>query len=144
MRTAIRTGNGVFGLLLLAFAIFEAVKHGGWATPLLFVGLIAPDLVFLIGIGVHTERGVLPRRVVPFYNTTHFWPLPVLLLVYFTFFAGANFVPGFTLGLAWLAHICLDRSLGYGLRRWDGTQASSFARKPELARPSGSRARNRA
>lgn len=70
----IGAGSGVLGLFLLAFAIFEAVKHGGWAVPLLLAGLIGPDLTF------------------------------------------------FTLGLAWLAHICLDRALGYGLRTREGAQ----------------------
>lgn len=122
MRTATRILNGVFALFLLAFAIFEAVKHGGWAVPLLLAGLIGPDLTFLIGIGVQTEHGVLPRRVVPFYNLAHRWPLPVLVLAYFGLFTTAAAAPGFTLGLAWLAHICLDRALGYGLRTREGAQ----------------------
>jgi hypothetical protein len=35
--------------------------------------------------------------------------------------AGGTAVP-FTFGLAWLAHIALDRALGYGLRTADGWQ----------------------
>ncbi|TNC24382.1 DUF4260 family protein [Amycolatopsis alkalitolerans] len=123
MRAATRTANGILGLFLLAFAIFEAVKHGGWAVPMLLAGLIGPDLTFLIGIGAQAGHGVLPRRVVPFYNVAHLWPLPVLALVFFTLLVGS--VPGFTLGLAWLAHICLDRALGYGLRARDGTQRAA-------------------
>ncbi|WP_037322606.1 DUF4260 family protein [Amycolatopsis thermoflava] len=118
-----RTAWALAGVFLLAFAVFEAVKHGGWTVGALLLGLIGPDLTFLAGIGAPpAERGVLPRRVVPFYNAAHHWAGPVVLLVVFSFVASPA---AFTLGLAWLAHIVVDRAFGYGLRTADGRQRAT-------------------
>jgi hypothetical protein len=115
-----RIAWAVAATFLLAFAVFEAVKYGGWTVGALLLGLIGPDLTFLTGIGAGPiERGVMPRRVVPFYNAAHHWALPVVLLVVFSF---VTTPAAFTLGLAWLAHIAVDRAVGYGFRTADGRQ----------------------
>ncbi|GAB3581336.1 DUF4260 family protein [Amycolatopsis endophytica] len=118
-----RVAWALVAAFLLAFAVFEAVKHGGWTVGALVLGLIGPDLTFLAGIGAGPiERGVLPRRVVPFYNAAHHWAPPVVLLVVFSFVASPA---AFTLGLAWLAHIAVDRVFGYGLRTAEGRQRAA-------------------
>ncbi|NIH81730.1 DUF4260 family protein [Amycolatopsis viridis] len=109
--------------VLLAFAVFEVVQHGGWALGALLLGLIGPDLTFLIGIGAPVvERGALPRPVVPFYNAAHHWAGPAVLLVVFSLVTSPA---AFTLGLAWLAHIAVDRVFGYGLRTAEGRQRTA-------------------
>ncbi|MDQ0376409.1 DUF4260 family protein [Amycolatopsis thermophila] len=116
-----RIAWAVAAAFLLAFAVFEAVEHGGWTVGAVLLGLIGPDLTFLAGIGAPPAgRGILPRRVVPFYNAAHHWASPVLFLVVF------SFVPNtFPLALAWLAHIAVDRVFGYGLRTADGRQRAA-------------------
>ncbi|YAL83670.1 DUF4260 family protein [Dermacoccaceae bacterium W4C1] len=120
-------------VVLLPFAIFEAVKYGGFAWAALGLGLIGPDLVFLAGIGAPVSAsavasqghsgGVLPTRIVAAYNLVHRPLLPFILLVAASFapISHASFVPWFVLGLAWLAHIAIDRVCGFGLRNPDGT-----------------------
>ncbi|GHE94228.1 membrane protein [Amycolatopsis deserti] len=118
-----RIAWAVAAVFLLAFAVFEVVKHGGWTVGALLLGLIGPDLTFLTGIGAEqVERGVLPRRVVPFYNAAHHWAGPAVLLAVCTFVTSPA---AFTLGLAWLAHIAVDRVFGYGLRTADGRQRAT-------------------
>nr|WP_208406775.1 DUF4260 family protein [Amycolatopsis granulosa] len=103
---------------MLAFAVFEVVEHGGWTAGALLLGLAGPDLTFLAGIGAPAvERGVLPRRAVPFYNAAHHWAGPAVLLLVFTIVTSPA---AFTLGLAWLAHIAVDRVFGFGMRTADG------------------------
>lgn len=119
-----RTGWAAAAAVLASFTAFEVVKYGGWAWGAAAVGLIAPDLVMLGGIGATpAARGVLPRRIIPAYNLVHRPVGPVLLMlaVGVAPITHAAFVPWFVLGLAWLAHICLDRALGLGLRASDGS-----------------------
>jgi hypothetical protein len=99
---------------LLAATVFEAVKHGLWAPAAL--GLIGPDIALVSGL----KDGRLNPRGVPFYNALHSYYAPVALLaVAATGWIALGF---FVVGLAWCAHIALDRALGYGLRTRDGFQ----------------------
>ncbi|MBK1783127.1 DUF4260 family protein [Prauserella cavernicola] len=122
-----RAGWTVLGLFLLAFAAFEAIKYGGWAVPLGLAGLIGPDSALLLGIGQRTEPGQLAPRAVPVYNALHHWLPPVVLLVFSLVapVSHATLVLMFTPALAWLAHLALDRALGYGLRTRDGWQCAA-------------------
>ncbi|KAA9158573.1 DUF4260 family protein [Amycolatopsis acidicola] len=115
-----RIANALLAALLVPLAVYEAFSYGGWVAVAVVAGLIGPDLTFLIGIGQQAEHGVLPRRVVPFYNALHFWPVPLFVMVSPLFLYDSKAV--YALGLAWLAHICADRAFGYGLRAADGTQ----------------------
>ena len=101
-------------VLLLAATVFEAVKHGLWAPTAL--GLIGPDIALLAGL----KDGRLNPRGVPFYNALHSYYAPVALMVVAA--TGAIALGFFVLGLAWAAHIAVDRALGYGLRTRDGFQ----------------------
>ncbi|MEU6672637.1 DUF4260 family protein [Streptomyces sp. NPDC046925] len=121
---AVRAAWALLGAFLLVWVVFEMVKHAGWVIPLGVLGFIAPDLSFFVGASGPHRHGQLPRGTVGAYNLVH---RPVGPLVWMTVVAlladgpGQNAAP-FTFGLAWLLHIALDRSLGYGLRTPDGWQ----------------------
>ncbi len=100
-RTLLRLeGAAVFAA---AVALYAHEGHSWW----LFVALLlAPDLG-MVGYVFGTRVGSIT------YDATHFEALPVAL-------AAAGLVAGsgvsVQLGLIWLAHIGLDRALGYGLK----------------------------
>jgi hypothetical protein len=108
------------GVLCLAFAGFEVLKHGGGAFALGIAFLIGPDLAMLIGANRRLAKGQLAPRAVPVYNLVHrVWgPLALLLACTFWIHSAALF----TGGLAWLAHVAVDRAAGYGLRTPRGFQ----------------------
>ena len=114
-----RVGWFAAGAGLIAFAIFEVVKHDLGPAPILIFVLL-PDLTFVAGAGQPHAPRQLPPRAVPFYNLAH-QPLVPLALI-----AIASIVPvslfWFVAGLAWLAHIALDRAFGYGQRTPEGWQ----------------------
>ncbi|RKQ90347.1 uncharacterized protein DUF4260 [Solirubrobacter pauli] len=101
-------------VLLLAATIFEAVKHGVWVPAA--VGMLGPDIALLSGL----KDGRLNPRGVPFYNALHSYYGPVVLMVVAA--TGVVALGFFVAGLAWAAHIAIDRALGYGLRTRDGFQ----------------------
>lgn len=116
--TGARAGRVALALLLLAFALFEIVKHGAWLPGL--AGLLGPDVALLAGAGAGLARGQLAPRAVPLYNALHrWWPALALTLI-----ALPDPVPLslFIAGVAWCAHIAVDRACGYGLRDREGFQ----------------------
>jgi hypothetical protein len=116
--SARRVAYAALTVALLAFTAFEASKHGLW-LPAVF-GLIAPDLALLAGGGGDLAKGQLHPRAVPFYNAVHrFWG-PVALIAAASFDVVA--LGWFVVGLAWAAHVALDRAVGYGLRTREGLQ----------------------
>lgn len=114
-----RIGYAVTGTLLTTIAIALAVtRDTGVSSVLAFA--ILPDIALFLTIGTAHEPGQLPARAVPAYNLLHS-PLPPLALAVA---ATAGIVGSYWLvaGLAWLAHISLDRAAGYGPRTKDGWQ----------------------
>jgi hypothetical protein len=89
--------------------------YGWWLFALLF---LAPDLSFA-GFAFGKPAGSIV------YNLAHTPVLPLLLAV-----AGvAVGVPlGMEIGLIWLAHIGMDRALGFGLLYPHGSRESHFSR----------------
>jgi hypothetical protein len=108
------------GLCCAGFAVFEIAKHGGAALPLGLGFLIAPDLAMLVGANRRLAKGQLAPRAVPVYNLVHRVWGPLALLVACTFWIDSAAL--FTGGLAWLAHVAIDRAAGYGLRTPSGFQ----------------------
>lgn len=99
----------------LAIAVVLTQKSGWWP---LIVFAIAPDLALLAGSAPGLARGQIHPRAVPLYNAVHRFWAPALLVA-----VGLGAGPGWiTAGLAWIAHIALDRSLGFGLRNAEGFQ----------------------
>jgi hypothetical protein len=96
-----------------AFAAAVALyAHAGFSWPLFALLILAPDLAmlpYLIG----------PRAGAAAYNLAHTYALPLPLALAGFWFASPIVA---ALGLIWIAHIGMDRMLGYGLK-----YASGFA-----------------
>lgn len=111
---------GYLGLGLLSGGLGIGVvltQHAAWWQLVVFA--IAPDLTLLAGAGAGLERGQINPRAVPVYNAVHrFWAPGVLAAVALALMSPA-WLAG---GLAWIAHIAFDRSLGFGLRSCEGFQ----------------------
>jgi len=108
----------ILGLLATGLAIIAVVtQHASWWQ--LVVLAIAPDLALLFGAGSGLERGQLQPRAVPLYNAVHRLWVPAILVVLMVLLQSPGWVAG---GLAWIAHIAFDRSLGFGLRTREGFQ----------------------
>jgi hypothetical protein len=104
----LRSEGLVLCLAALA-AYFTALDQPFWLVPLL---LFAPDL-FMVGYARSTRTGAL------LYNVAHSYPLPALLGgIAIT----ASSEPWQAVALVWLAHIGMDRALGYGLKYDDSFQ----------------------
>jgi hypothetical protein len=122
-RPVLRPLPGLAGLLLLAGTIAEIAVHGGATIWSGLLGLIGPDLAFAAGAGQPHGHGVLPRRAVPVYNFLHrpWLPLIMLAVVSFDGQTSPQAAPYVAAALGWLAHIALDRALGFNLRAADGS-----------------------
>ena len=100
-----RTFLRIEGLVLFAGAIaaFLATDEPWWLLPAL---LLVPD-VSMVGYLASTRVGALT------YNLGHSYPAPALL-------GAAGLVTdsplAFAIALVWVAHIGMDRMLGYGLK----------------------------
>ena len=106
------------GLLATGLAIAVVVtQHTSWWQLVVFA--IAPDLALLYGAGPGLERGQLHPRAVPFYNAVHRLWVPAILVALMVVLQSPDWLAG---GLAWIAHIAFDRSLGFGLRSPEGFQ----------------------
>jgi hypothetical protein len=105
------------GLALLAAAVALYWQRGGpwW---LFLVLLLAPDLSF-VGFAFGKAAGTTA------YNVAHTTVLPLLLALVGL---GAGLPVAVQVALVWLAHIGMDRTLGFGLLYRDGASRSHFER----------------
>ena len=127
-RTPARIGWALVAAFFLLFLVTELTvsPHAQenrsliW-SPILF-GLL-PDIALLLGIGANLDLGQLHPRAVWVYNLLHAWRLaPVLML------GGGLLLPHSPLwlgGLAWMAHIGIDRTFGFGPRDAAGRQRAA-------------------
>lgn len=100
-----------FGLLGLALLVRVSFR---WTLA----GLVSPDLVFVGAVVARpTAPGLMPRALVRPYNTTYH-PVTALALLAASTVTGLRTL---ALALAWGAHICWDRGIGYDLRLPDGS-----------------------
>ena len=105
------------GLALAAAAIIlYARTGGGWGVFALLI--LAPDLAILSYLG-----GARLGSVV--YNLLHTYVLP-LALAFYGYFSGQPLVQH--VALIWLAHIAIDRTLGFGLKYGSGFRDSHLGR----------------
>jgi hypothetical protein len=108
----------ILGVLATGLVIAVVVtQHASWWQLVVFA--IAPDLALLYGAGPGLERGRLHPRAVPFYNAVHRLWVPAILVAFMVVLQSPGWLAG---GLAWIAHIAFDRSLGFGLRSPEGFQ----------------------
>jgi hypothetical protein len=108
------------GLGATALAITEVVTQNASWWPLV-VFAIAPDLSLLAGISRGLAHGQLHPRAVPIYNAVHRYWAPAVLVVVTLLLRSPEWLAA---GMAWIAHISFDRSLGFGLRTPEGFQKS--------------------
>lgn len=108
------TDRTVYWLRIEGMAIFIAAiatyawTGGNW---ILFAALLlAPDL-FMLGY----LRG--PRFGAVIYNLGHVYAVPLALAAFGLIFTVSE---AFPVALIWIAHIGMDRTLGYGLKRPSG------------------------
>lgn len=98
-----------FDALAIFLAAIAGYIHGGeswWWFALFFV---LPDIA-IIPYGLFPSASPWPRRI---YNTAHTYAFPAVLAV--IFHASAPYAL-----LGWVAHIALDRLLGFGLKSSQG------------------------
>src|SRR3954470_21064926 len=90
---------------LLAATVLTVAQHGGLGAAL--AGGLGPDLALLLGAGAGLAPGQLHPRAVPVYNAVHRFYGPVALVAA----AVVGLLGGGWLvaGLAWGAHVALDR-----------------------------------
>jgi hypothetical protein len=113
-----RTGYLLLGFLAAGLAFATVLtQHAGWWQ--LIVLAIAPDLALLYGAAPGLARGQLHPRAVPLYNAVHRLWAPAFLVAVAFVLTSPGWLAG---GLAWIAHIAFDRSLGFGLRTPEGFQ----------------------
>jgi hypothetical protein len=119
-----RVAYAGLGLVAIALAIFVVTtQHASWWQLAVFA--IAPDVTLLLGAARDLEPGQLHPRAVPFYNAVHRLVVPGILVAVALVLHADGWLAG---GLAWTAHIALDRSLGFGLRTPQGFQRISRTR----------------
>jgi hypothetical protein len=91
-------------VLFLGMTLLYAVWGGSWWVY--FILFLAPDLSFAGYLAGPKEGAII-------YNAAHSYMAPVALMT--TGFASAEPLV-LSLALIWLAHIGIDRALGYGLK----------------------------
>ena len=102
------------GPLGIASAVIAAMIGSPWVL----LAWLVPDLALVAGMGPGLQPGRLHPRAVPAYNALHSLLGPIAVAA-----AGALLsVEVLAIGLVWLSHVLMDRSIGYGLRTPDGWQ----------------------
>jgi len=96
-------------LLVGALIAYATTRQPWWLVP---VVILLPDLA-MTGYMRSTQVGALV------YNLAHATPLPALIIG-LAWWQHHPLILG--LGLVWLAHIALDRLMGYGLKYGDHFQ----------------------
>ncbi|WP_380282998.1 hypothetical protein [Kitasatospora purpeofusca] len=98
---AARAAWGALGTLLLAWTVFEAVKHTGLTVPLAVLGLLVPWLAARAP-ALSAVRHALLRAWIP---------LAVMVVCSLVPGPADNTAAPFTFGMAWLTHLALRRAL---------------------------------
>ncbi|MFB6230981.1 MAG: DUF4260 domain-containing protein [Salinibacter sp.] len=123
-RTLLRL-EGVF-VLAAAVTVYGATTHSWW---LFAAALLAPDL-FMTGYWAGPRVGAL------LYNTGHTYLVPIGLAA--AGYLGASPLAG-ALALIWVAHIGMDRALGFGLKSPSGFSDTHLSEPDGSAQTTGGR-----
>ena len=108
-------------LLVGSLVAYSTARQAWWLVPLT---LLLPDL-FMVGYFDGTRLGAY------LYNFAHSTPLPAAV-VWLGWWQSKRLA--LALGLVWLAHIGMDRLMGYGLKYDDHFQHTHLGR---IGRPGG-------
>lgn len=99
-------------------ALVTGAALGGLGTWTYWTAMIAPDIaLFYDARNAGPAKGQLSPKAARAYNTTHHPAVPVALVALGIGTLGQPLIVG---GLAWFAHIAIDRAFGYGKRLPDG------------------------
>ena len=101
-------------VFIIALVLYARGGYSWWTFALL---LLTPDLAFLFHL-------VNPRIGNTVYNIVHTYIFPVALAL---FSAETGNPLGLQLALIWLAHIGMDRAVGYGFKYPDETKKTHFS-----------------
>ena len=112
-RALLRAEGAALGLA--AVAIYAAGGHSWLMFAALF---LAPDLSFVAYLAG-------PRVGAAVYNALHWTVLPLALAAFGWLLASPG---GLAVALIWLAHIGIDRALGYGLKYPSGFSDTHLGR----------------
>lgn len=107
---------GLLAAALIAFDIVQSVRLGWSAGGVVIAFAILPDVSLVIAADP-TRRGMLRPSRVWVYNAAHRVWIPLALLA----IGALTVMPVLLAGAAWLTHIAVDRTVGYGLRAADGS-----------------------
>lgn len=92
------------GAVLLLSVLFYAYLRASW--PVFFLLILAPDL-FMLGYLVNVRAGTIV------YNAVHTYVGPLFLAGFSASGIHAELLP---YALIWMAHLGMDRMLGFGLK----------------------------
>ncbi|WP_312529990.1 DUF4260 family protein [Paracoccus sp. (in: a-proteobacteria)] len=99
------------GAIIAAIALIISVMAGaGWSWWLWLVVLLLPDLS-MAGYLAGPVRGAFV------YNLFHLYASGLVLVLLGMLVGQVDLI---TLGLLWLAHVGIDRAIGFGLKRPEG------------------------
>ncbi|EIT87366.1 hypothetical protein A374_00290 [Fictibacillus macauensis ZFHKF-1] len=109
VHSIIRIENGM--AFALSFVLYVRMDYPLW---LFFVLLLAPDLT-MIGYAMNQKTGAR------MYNVGHSFILPFLFVVCYVFFSNDYLL---IIAIIWIAHICMDRLFGFGLKYKDSFKST--------------------
>ena len=96
--------------LLICIAAVAAYHVGGYSWWMFLILFLAPDLSMLGYVAGRQIGAVI-------YNMAHAYIGPAALLFYATIMDGETLL---SYGIIWIAHIGIDRTLGFGLKSMKG------------------------
>ncbi|MGG4551260.1 DUF4260 domain-containing protein [Paenibacillus sp. FSL W8-0186] len=105
--------NGV--AFALSFLIYMHLHFPIW---LFFVLLFSPDIT-MIGYAINKKIGAMV------YNLGHTFTFPLLLALGYLYFSQDYLLIG---SIVWIAHICMDRAIGAGLKYQDSFKNTHIQR----------------
>ncbi len=107
-----RAEYGAFFLVILGYLVYRSVYLGGLGWGETVIWLLIPDIVAFIPIGLSPKRKEWPWWGSHLYNAAH------TMLLWGAAFGAVWLGSGMVYWpmLGWLAHITMDRAVGFGLR----------------------------
>lgn len=106
------------GLVFVAAIALAGITQSGWPLWLWPLALLAPDLAML-------GYAAGPRIGAAVYNAAHLYGCGLILSLLGLLTGRPDLIAA---GGVWMAHVGMDRALGYGLKRPSGFQDTHLGR----------------